>query len=171
MLNIVIFGAPGSGKGTQSEKIVEKYGINHISTGDVLRAEIKNGTELGKTAKSYIDQGQLIPDELMIDILASVFDSFEDSKGVIFDGFPRTIAQAEDREIVTCYFRADGRITKRGNIIFMGITALLNYDCVTLLCSVDCSANISKDFFQCTLSFDVLVLSFLLVPVNQRRSL
>ena len=95
MLNIVIFGAPGSGKGTQSERIVEKYGINHISTGDVLRAEIKNGTELGKTAKGYIDQGQLIPDELMIDILASVFDSFKDSKGVIFDGFPRTIARAE----------------------------------------------------------------------------
>ena len=95
MLNIVIFGAPGSGKGTQSERIVEKYGINHISTGDVLRAEIKNGTELGKKAKGYIDQGQLIPDELMIDILASVFDSFKDSKGVIFDGFPRTIAQAE----------------------------------------------------------------------------
>ncbi len=95
MLNIVIFGAPGSGKGTQSERIVEKYGLNHISTGDVLRAEIKNGTELGKTAKGYIDQGQLIPDELMIDILASVFDSFTDSKGVIFDGFPRTIAQAE----------------------------------------------------------------------------
>ena len=95
MLNIVIFGAPGSGKGTKSERIVEKYGINHISTGDVLRAEIKNGTELGKTAKGYIDQGQLIPDELMIDILASVFDSFKDSKGVIFDGFPRTIAQAE----------------------------------------------------------------------------
>ena len=76
MLNIVIFGAPGSGKGTQSERIVEKYGINHISTGDVLRAEIKNGTELGKTAKGYIDQGQLIPDELMIDILASVFRRF-----------------------------------------------------------------------------------------------
>ena len=94
MLNVVIFGAPGSGKGTQSERIVEKFGINHISTGDVLRAEIKNGTELGKTAKGYIDQGQLIPDELMIDILASVFDSFKDSKGVIFDGFPRTIAQA-----------------------------------------------------------------------------
>ena len=94
MLNVVIFGAPGSGKGTQSERIVEKFGINHISTGDVLRAEIKNGTELGKTAKGYIDQGQLIPDELMIDILASVFDSFKDSKGVIFDGFLRTIAQA-----------------------------------------------------------------------------
>ena len=95
MLNIVIFGAPGSGKGTQSERIVEKYGINHISTGDVLRAEIKNGTELGKTAKGYIDQGQLLPDELIIDILASTLDSFKESKGVIFDGFPRTIAQAE----------------------------------------------------------------------------
>ena len=95
MLNIVIFGAPGSGKGTQSERIVEKFGINHISTGDVLRAEIKKGTELGKTAKGYIDQGQLLPDELIIDILASTLDSFKESKGVIFDGFPRTIAQAE----------------------------------------------------------------------------
>lgn len=95
MLNIVIFGAPGSGKGTQSEKIVAKYGINHISTGDVLRAEIKGGTELGKIAKGYIDQGQLIPDELIIDILAKTLDSFTESKGVIFDGFPRTIPQAE----------------------------------------------------------------------------
>ncbi len=95
MLNIVIFGAPGSGKGTQSDRIVNKYGLDHISTGDVLRAEIKNGTELGKTAKGYIDQGQLIPDELMVSILASVFDSFKNSKGVIFDGFPRTIAQAD----------------------------------------------------------------------------
>ena len=96
MLNIVIFGAPGSGKGTQSERIAEKYGLNHISTGDVLRAEIKNGTELGKTAKGFIDQGQLIPDALMIDILAHVLDGFKESKGVIFDGFPRTIAQAEE---------------------------------------------------------------------------
>lgn len=95
MLNIVIFGAPGSGKGTQSERIVAKYGINHISTGDVLRAEIKNNTELGKIAKGYIGQGQLIPDELIIDILAKTLDSFENSKGVIFDGFPRTIPQAE----------------------------------------------------------------------------
>lgn len=96
MRNIVIFGAPGSGKGTQSDKLIDKYGLNHISTGDVLRNEIKNGTELGKTAKNYIDKGQLIPDELMVDILASVYDSFgKDYKGVIFDGFPRTIAQAE----------------------------------------------------------------------------
>ncbi|MDR0895175.1 MAG: adenylate kinase [Prevotellaceae bacterium] len=95
MLNIVIFGAPGSGKGTQSELLVNKYGINHISTGDVLRAEIKKGTQLGKTAQGYIEQGQLIPDDLMIDILADVLDNLKESKGVIFDGFPRTIAQAE----------------------------------------------------------------------------
>lgn len=96
MKNIVIFGAPGSGKGTQSDKLIAKYGFNHISTGDVLRNEIKNGTELGKTAKSYIDKGQLIPDDLMVSILASVYDSFgKDHEGVIFDGFPRTIPQAE----------------------------------------------------------------------------
>lgn len=96
MKNIVIFGAPGSGKGTQSELIIKKYGLGHISTGDVLRSEIKKGTELGKTAASFIDKGQLIPDELMIDILAGVYDSFgPDHEGVIFDGFPRTIPQAD----------------------------------------------------------------------------
>ena len=95
MLNIVIFGAPGSGKGTYSARLVDTFKLDHISTGDVLRAEIKNGTELGKIAQGYIDNGQLIPDELMIGILASAYDSFKGSKGVIFDGFPRTIAQAE----------------------------------------------------------------------------
>ncbi len=96
MKNIVIFGAPGSGKGTQSDKLIEKYGLEHISTGDVLRAEIKKGTELGNTAKQFIDNGQLIPDDLMVNILASVYDAFgRDHKGVIFDGFPRTIPQAE----------------------------------------------------------------------------
>ena len=95
MKNIIIFGAPGSGKGTYSDEIVAKYGMGHISTGDVLRGEIKNGTELGKIAKGYIDNGQLIPDELMIDILAKTYDSLGAGKGVIFDGFPRTIAQAE----------------------------------------------------------------------------
>ncbi len=96
MKNIVIFGAPGSGKGTQSEKLIQKYGLKHISTGDVLRNEIKNGTELGKTAKNYIDNGQLIPDDLMVVILADVYDKFgKDHEGVIFDGFPRTIPQAE----------------------------------------------------------------------------
>lgn len=96
MKNIVIFGAPGAGKGTQSDKLIEKYGLGHISTGDVLRNEIKNGTELGQTAKGYIDNGQLIPDDLMVSILASVYDGFgKKHAGVIFDGFPRTILQAE----------------------------------------------------------------------------
>lgn len=96
MKNIIIFGAPGSGKGTQSDKIIAEFGVEHISTGDVLRAEIKAGTELGKVAASYINDGNLVPDSLIIDILASVLDSKgKDIEGVIFDGFPRTIPQAE----------------------------------------------------------------------------
>ena len=95
MKNIVIFGAPGSGKGTQSDLLVQKYGFKHISTGDVLRAEIKNGTELGNTAKSFIDKGQLIPDSLMIDILAATYDALCPCEGVIFDGFPRRSFEAD----------------------------------------------------------------------------
>lgn len=95
-MNIVIFGAPGSGKGTQSALLIEEYGYYHISTGDVLRAQIAQGTELGKIAESYISKGQLIPDELMIDILDDVLAAHpESAKGVVFDGFPRTIHQAE----------------------------------------------------------------------------
>lgn len=95
-MNIVLFGGPGSGKGTQSEKIINKYGLHHISTGEVLRKHIKDQTELGKIAKSYIDEGQLIPDELMIQILDDVLEKeAKDKPGVIFDGFPRTIPQAE----------------------------------------------------------------------------
>lgn len=101
MKNIVIFGAPGSGKGTQSDKMIEKYGFEHISTGDVLRSEIKNGTELGIAAKTFIDQGQLVPDQLIIDMLAKVYDAFgREHKGVIFDGFPRTIPQAEALKVM-----------------------------------------------------------------------
>jgi adenylate kinase len=96
MLNLVIFGAPGSGKGTQSELLIKRYGLYHISTGEVLRSEIAKGSQLGKTANDYISKGSLIPDELMIDVLASVLDNNKEltSKGVIFDGFPRTIPQA-----------------------------------------------------------------------------
>lgn len=98
MLNIVIFGAPGSGKGTQSENLIKKYNLAHISTGDVLRAERDSGSDLGKLAESYMSKGQLIPDELMIDILANVFDQKiknGNCNGVIFDGFPRTIPQGK----------------------------------------------------------------------------
>lgn len=96
MLNLVLFGAPGSGKGTQSAKLIDNYGLHHISTGEVLRDHIKRETELGKIAKQYIDEGQLIPDELMIGILDDVLEKeAKGKKGVIFDGFPRTIPQAE----------------------------------------------------------------------------
>ena len=98
MLNILIFGAPGSGKGTQSELIVKNYNLAHISTGDVLRREIKNETELGKIAKGYIDKGQLVPDYLICDMLDKALDELKDTKGVIFDGFPRTIPQADALE-------------------------------------------------------------------------
>ena len=96
MLNLVLFGAPGSGKGTQSAKIIDKYGLHHISTGEVLRDHIKRETDLGKIAQKYISEGQLIPDELMISILDEVLEKeAKGKKGVIFDGFPRTIPQAE----------------------------------------------------------------------------
>lgn len=95
MLNIVIFGAPGSGKGTQSVKLVEKYGLKHLSTGDILRNEIKAETELGKLADSYMSKGHLVPDGLVIDILDSLISKHSDAKGFIFDGFPRTLAQGE----------------------------------------------------------------------------
>ncbi|MBR5674167.1 MAG: adenylate kinase [Muribaculaceae bacterium] len=100
MMNIVIFGAPGSGKGTQSDKLIEHYNLFHISTGDVLRDNMRRGTELGKIAKGYIDQGQLVPDELIIDLLAQVLDENKENAadGVIFDGYPRTIPQAEALE-------------------------------------------------------------------------
>lgn len=96
-MNIVIFGAPGSGKGTQSERLIEKYGLHHISTGELLRDHIARGTQLGKVADHYISQGQLIPDELMVEVLSDLFKEHPEhtSKGVIFDGFPRTIPQAE----------------------------------------------------------------------------
>lgn len=95
-MNVVIFGAPGSGKGTQSEKLIEKYGLHHISTGEVLRDHIKRNTSIGQMAQSYISQGQLIPDSLMISILEDVINNEPKAKdGVILDGFPRTVPQAD----------------------------------------------------------------------------
>ncbi len=96
MLNIILCGAPGSGKGTQSDIIVKKYGLQHLSTGDVLRAEIKSGSELGKELDAIISKGNLVPDQKMIDLIENFIANLpKDSKGVIFDGFPRTVEQAE----------------------------------------------------------------------------
>lgn len=95
MLNIVLFGPPGAGKGTQSAKLIEKFGLVHLSTGDIFRANMKGGTELGNLAKSFIDQGKLVPDEVTIKMLESEANKTPDAKGYIFDGFPRTGAQAK----------------------------------------------------------------------------
>mgnify|MGYP001498601443 FL=1 len=95
MLNIVLFGPPGAGKGTQAERLVEKYHLVHLSTGDIFRSNIKEGTELGQLAKSYIDKGALVPDEVTIGMLEAEVNSNSNAKGFIFDGFPRTASQAK----------------------------------------------------------------------------
>lgn len=95
MLNLILFGPPGSGKGTQAYKIVEKYNLIHISTGDLFRYEMKNDTELGKRAKAYMAKGELVPDEVTVGMLKNRVDQSLDANGFIFDGFPRTIPQAE----------------------------------------------------------------------------
>ncbi len=100
MTNLVLFGPPGAGKGTQAEVLKEKYNLVHISTGDVFRFNIKNATELGSLAKSYIDKGQLVPDEVTINMLSAEVDKNPDANGFIFDGFPRTEAQAEVLEVL-----------------------------------------------------------------------
>ena len=95
MLNIILFGAPGCGKGTQAAMIKEKYNINHISTGEVIRGEIARGTELGKSMQNYIEAGQLAPDSIVIGMIRNYMTEHKDAAGNIFDGFPRTTAQAE----------------------------------------------------------------------------
>lgn len=112
MLNIVLFGPPGAGKGTQSEKLIDKYGLVHLSTGDILRGEIKSETELGLKAKSLMDKGELVPDEVVIGMIDNKIASNTGANGFIFDGFPRTKAQAE---------ALDELLSKKGT----GITLML----------------------------------------------
>ena len=95
-MKIIMLGAPGAGKGTQAKKIAGKYGIPHISTGDIFRANIKNGTELGKKAKTYMDQGCLVPDELVVNLVVDRISEEDCANGYVLDGFPRTIPQAEE---------------------------------------------------------------------------
>lgn len=94
MFNLILFGPPGSGKGTQSEKLIARYGLRHVSTGDLLRSEIKRFTALGQAAKTFMDKGQLVPDEVVIGMISSLLEENPDSEGFLFDGFPRTAAQA-----------------------------------------------------------------------------
>lgn len=121
-MKIIMLGAPGAGKGTQAKMISAKYGIPHISTGDIFRANIKNQTELGKKAKSYMDQGQLVPDELVVDLVADRIVQDDCAKGFVLDGFPRTIPQAEalDAALVSMNTKIDYAIDVEvpdGNII------------------------------------------------------
>jgi adenylate kinase len=95
MFNLILFGPPGSGKGTQSERLISKYGLKHLSTGDLLRSEIAGQTPLGLAAKSFMDKGQLVPDEVVIEMISSALDNNPRANGFLFDGFPRTTAQAE----------------------------------------------------------------------------
>jgi len=95
MFNIILFGPPGSGKGTQSEYLIKNFGLTHVSTGDLLRSEIENKTELGLEAKKFIDEGQLVPDSVVIGMIKDLYTKKQDAKGFIFDGFPRTVEQAK----------------------------------------------------------------------------
>ncbi|PDP55158.1 adenylate kinase [Porphyromonas gingivalis] len=103
MLNVLIFGAPGSGKGTQSEELIRRYRFRHISTGELLRAEIKAQTELGQAAAGYINEGHLVPDSLIVDMMEKLISTLVDTEGIIFDGFPRTIPQAEAMETMLAH--------------------------------------------------------------------
>src|SRR3978361_1763457 len=108
MLNLVLFGPPGAGKGTQSHKLIEKYGLIHLSTGDLLRSEIAQGTELGLEAKKLMDDGKLVPDAVVIGMISNKLDANKNANGFIFDGFPRTVAPAE---------ALDGLLASKGKAI------------------------------------------------------
>jgi adenylate kinase len=100
MLNLVLFGPPGAGKGTQAEFLIKSFGLIHLSTGDLLRSEIAEGTALGKEAKNFMDKGELVPDEVVIGMIKSKLDANKDAKGFIFDGFPRTVDQAKALDVL-----------------------------------------------------------------------
>jgi adenylate kinase len=107
MINLILFGPPGAGKGTQSAKLIEKYSLTHISTGDLFRKHLKEGTPLGKLAQDYMSKGNLVPDQVVIDMVDDKINSSGKISGIIFDGFPRTIPQAEalDKLLLNCLFR------------------------------------------------------------------
>jgi len=116
MFNLILFGPPGSGKGTQSEKLIEKYKFKHLSTGDLLRSEIAQQTALGLEAKSLMDKGQLVPDEVVIGMISTALETYKGVNGFLFDGFPRTTAQAEALDKLL-----DFNKTSIGVVLFMQV--------------------------------------------------
>lgn len=119
MLNIVLFGPPGAGKGTQAEKIIKEYNLVHLSTGDILRSELAEKTELGMEAKNYMDKGELVPDEVVIGMIETKIDQNALARGFIFDGFPRTITQAR---------ALDSMLSKKGNPITAMLMLTVEHD-------------------------------------------
>src|SRR5688500_16107776 len=115
MFNLILFGPPGSGKGTQSEKLIEKYGLIHLSTGNLLRAEIDNKSDLGLAAKGYMDKGQLVPDEVVLGMIACALDNNVHANGFLFDGFPRTVAQSKG---------LDAMLSERGDEISLVLSLI-----------------------------------------------
>ena len=128
-MKLIMLGAPGAGKGTQAKKIAEKYSIPHISTGDIFRANIKNGTELGKKAKTFMDQGLLVPDELVVDLVVDRVNQEDCKNGYVLDGFPRTIPQAEalDRALAEMGQNIVNRMSGRRACVDCGATYHIVY--------------------------------------------
>ena len=127
-MKIIMLGAPGAGKGTQAKKIAQKYEIPHISTGDIFRANIKNGTELGKKAKTYMDQGLLVPDELTVDLVIDRVNQEDCKNGYILDGFPRTIPQAESLDAALAKMGQNSRMSGRRACVGCGATYHIKYN-------------------------------------------
>ncbi len=138
-MNVILLGAPGAGKGTQAKQLAEKYNIPHISTGDIFRANIKNGTEIGKVAKSYIDKGQLVPDEVTVEIVRQRLSESDCQKGFLLDGFPRNLFQAEQLDLFA-------KIDKVVNID-VDFSSLLNRITGRRVCS-KCGESYHVDFLK-----------------------
>lgn len=148
MLNVVLFGPPGAGKGTQAVKVADEFQLVHLSTGDIFRANIKGETELGILAKSYIDKGQLVPDEVTINMLRGVVEQNKDAKGFIFDGFPRTIPQAEALDVLLKDYNAKVDIIVSLEVTEEELIARLKNRALTSGRTDDADENIIKNRIQ-----------------------
>src|SRR5690606_8084343 len=148
MLNVVLFGPPGAGKGTQAVKVADEFQLVHLSTGDIFRANIKGETELGILAKSYIDKGQLVPDEVTINMLRGILEQNKDAKGFIFDGFPRTIPQAEALDVLLKDYNAKVDIIVSLEVTEEELIARLKNRALTSGRTDDADENIIKNRIQ-----------------------
>jgi len=148
MLNVILFGPPGAGKGTQAVKVAERFGLVHLSTGDIFRANIKGETELGLLAKSYIDKGQLVPDEVTINMLRGEVEKNKTAEGFIFDGFPRTIPQAEALDLLLKDYNSSVDVVVSLEVTEEELIARLKNRALTSGRTDDADENIIKNRIQ-----------------------